>query len=448
MQFAILPLFADTDNGLIFSTGLGGEATGSSRDNLAAGGLLQADFRLWGGFSLGVKGEYGTNFDSIDDSVQTLDIKAFLRIYPLDFFKLHAGVFLQGEMGRLFAWESVATTKHAAGEMVSGWSYGGTVGARFAFPPGEYGNFYLEPFARMGVPILWSGGIVAGYSFHSSAIYSTLSSFVYKPAKTKAPAKEKAPPKKQKSKYVVFTPAHPKSQNLPQTEENHDSDDIDKEQYSEQYTEQFTEQFTAPFEPYNDQYTEPYTEPYTKPYTDQYTDQYNKNQVVNNDIVEPRIVERYIIESQEIIAVEYHHNDIKLAVRDGEPYEFSIAEVFFYKDSASFFGLKRDVVRQNKKILDMVAEFLIAHPSYRLCVEGHANPTTKEYSAARNREELQALQPLSLKRAEKIADMLVARGVNVSRLYIRGNGAEETVVPLEDKEGWWKNRRAEFTLYR
>jgi outer membrane protein OmpA-like peptidoglycan-associated protein len=407
MQFAILPLFADANNNkLIVSTGLGGEVTGSSRDNIAVGGLLQVDFRFWGGLCLGAKGGYSTNFDSVDDSVQALDVKAFLRIYPLDFSSLNTGVFLQGEAGRLFAWESMATTKHAAGEMISGWSYGGTLGARFAFPPGYYGNFYLEPFARMGAPILWSGGIVAGYSFHS---VKNNPFFVYTPQKNKP-------------QYTVFMPApRVENQTLPKAKEpkSEGTFDATKDQYEDWHQEQ-----------------EPYTEPSP--------DQYNQYQY----IAEPRIVERYIIESQEIIAVEYHHNDIKLAVRDGEPHEFSIAEVFFYKDSASFFGLKRGIIQQNKKILDMAAEFLNAHPDYSLCVEGHANPTTKAYSAARNREELQALQPLALLRAEVIADMLVARGVPVSRLYVRSNGGMKTVVPLEDKAGWWKNRRAEFTLYK
>ena len=56
------------------------------------------------------------------------------------------------------------------------------------------------------------------------------------------------------------------------------------------------------------------------------------------------------------------------------------------------------------------------------------------------------LVPLSEARADTVKQMLVEYGVDESRLSTVGMGGRQPVVPREDRDNWWKNRRVEFIL--
>jgi outer membrane protein OmpA-like peptidoglycan-associated protein len=83
---------------------------------------------------------------------------------------------------------------------------------------------------------------------------------------------------------------------------------------------------------------------------------------------------------------------------------------------------------------------------YKVMVEGHANPT-QPAGAARDREETE-LKRISEARAKAVVDLLVRYGVARNRLSSTGVGGSSPVVPYEDRDNWWKNRRVEFILIK
>ncbi len=62
------------------------------------------------------------------------------------------------------------------------------------------------------------------------------------------------------------------------------------------------------------------------------------------------------------------------------------------------------------------------------------------------REHEEVLLPLSEERAEVIMEALIDRGVDEDRLSAVGRGGSEPLVPHDDTENRWKNRRVEFEL--
>jgi outer membrane protein OmpA-like peptidoglycan-associated protein len=100
----------------------------------------------------------------------------------------------------------------------------------------------------------------------------------------------------------------------------------------------------------------------------------------------------------------------------------------------------------NTRILRRIAQILNKFRDYKVQVEGHANPTTAP-GPARDREEAE-LKRLSEDRAKKVVDELARFGVTRSRLYHIGVGGTRTLVPYDDLDNRWKNRRVEFILIK
>ena len=78
-------------------------------------------------------------------------------------------------------------------------------------------------------------------------------------------------------------------------------------------------------------------------------------------------------------------------------------------------------------------------------MEGHAVHIYHE-GERMEREQEEVLLPLSEERAQAVVDALVERGVAEGRLSAAGRGGSEPLVPHEDRENRWKNRRVEFEL--
>jgi hypothetical protein len=160
---------------LAFSVGLGLEANGYPRgvktnDNalkgIGAGGLVSMDLQWSPAFAAGLKGSYNINFDDYT----AWDLQALFRWYFVQSFAPYPrrnNFFIQGEGGIVFQREPIATTTHAADEVVQGWGGGALIGTRFSLKP----NLYIEPYVRAGYPWLWGAGVVIGYTFHY--LYST-----------------------------------------------------------------------------------------------------------------------------------------------------------------------------------------------------------------------------------------------------------------------------------
>jgi flagellar motor protein MotB len=135
-----------------------------------------------------------------------------------------------------------------------------------------------------------------------------------------------------------------------------------------------------------------------------------------------------------------------LVIREGDRLRIMVPSIQFRPNFADFEGLPREVIDENTRIIRRIAQILNQFRDYRVQVEGHANPT-QPVGAARDREE-PSLRSISEARARAIVDLLVRNGVSRSRLTATGAGGSNPIVPFEDRDNWWKNRRVEFYLIR
>ena len=156
--------------------------------------------------------------------------------------------------------------------------------------------------------------------------------------------------------------------------------------------------------------------------------------------------------------------DVLVRREQGDVLRVIVPSIVFAPNSADFInGVTPAQAENNDKILRRIAEVLNKFNTYRVKVEGHANPTTAPGTKARANEEngtksVKGLQPLSDERAKTVVNYLVNLGVQRERLTPIGLGSTRTIVGYykEDEKGkptkalnkdnWWKNRRVEFIL--
>lgn len=94
------------------------------------------------------------------------------------------------------------------------------------------------------------------------------------------------------------------------------------------------------------------------------------------------------------------------------------------------------ITRESRPTLDQTAETLKANPKYDVTIEGHTDDRgTREHNVA-----------LSQKRADAVADYLVSKGVDRSRITTKGAGPDQPVADNGTEEGRAQNRRIEFKL--
>ncbi len=133
-----------------------------------------------------------------------------------------------------------------------------------------------------------------------------------------------------------------------------------------------------------------------------------------------------------------------LVVRDGDRLRVQIASITFEPNSPELVT-ERTSERgaKNAAVLERLVEVFTKYDDYRIRIEGHAvNITGTE------REEREELDPLSEARAESVKEALVERGLAEDRISTLGRGGTEPLVPHDDEENRWKNRRVEFILIR
>jgi len=116
-------------------------------------------------------------------------------------------------------------------------------------------------------------------------------------------------------------------------------------------------------------------------------------------------------------------------------------------------GLDPATAANNDRILRRIAEVLNYFGTYKVKVEGHANPISRPNTRQRITEETRGiyrgdkgLKPLSEERAKAVVDYLVKLGVDRSRLTFVGMGSSKIRAAFSDRANWWKNRRVEFIL--
>jgi hypothetical protein len=127
------------------SVGAGLEANNNNPKGMAYGALVSVGYRLFRFFALGVKGEFNSNFGTSN----TIEAAAWARfVFPIKRLEL----FAQGSAG--------ISSIIIYGDTETRFLYEGGAGVRIPIK-----KFYLEPFARFGLPFLWGAGVVFGYSW-------------------------------------------------------------------------------------------------------------------------------------------------------------------------------------------------------------------------------------------------------------------------------------------
>ncbi|WP_232616833.1 FlgD immunoglobulin-like domain containing protein [Treponema primitia] len=141
-----------------------------------------------------------------------------------------------------------------------------------------------------------------------------------------------------------------------------------------------------------------------------------------------------------------------LVIRDGDNLKIQVPSIVFRANEADFFGKDKDPrfgltqaqIDNNNRVLRRIAQILNKFRDYRVLVEGHANPTSRNPPAAEAQGDLN----LSERRAKAVVDFLVGFGVNRGRLSSVGRGSTRPIIVFDDHDNWWKNRRVEFILIK
>lgn len=139
------------------------------------------------------------------------------------------------------------------------------------------------------------------------------------------------------------------------------------------------------------------------------------------------------------------NTDVFVTKENGQ-LKIQISSIHFVPDEADYKNLEQEKVEQNMQTLDRLAEILKRYDDYDITVEGHATHEYLQNEEAMEWEQENELLPLSKDRAEAIKEALVERGVSEAQLSTEGVGGADPVVPHNDLENRWKNRRVEFIL--
>jgi peptidoglycan-associated lipoprotein len=101
------------------------------------------------------------------------------------------------------------------------------------------------------------------------------------------------------------------------------------------------------------------------------------------------------------------------------------------------FAVDRSAIRpEDEAVLDANAGWIRTNAGAQILIEGHAD---QRGTSAHNRA-------LAERRARATRDALVARGIEASRITIRGYGEERPVCADRTDSCWAKNRRAHFLV--
>lgn len=134
-----------------------------------------------------------------------------------------------------------------------------------------------------------------------------------------------------------------------------------------------------------------------------------------------------------------------LVVAEGDIYRIMVPNIQFAPFSPNLFDVTSEQLQKNLQTLRDLARVLKRFPEYDITIEGHAvhqvfDPVGKAV------EQSDELLPLSEGRAEEVRQALIILGIERDRLSAVGYGGARPIVPHEDFENQWRNRRVEFVL--
>jgi outer membrane protein OmpA-like peptidoglycan-associated protein len=116
--------------------------------------------------------------------------------------------------------------------------------------------------------------------------------------------------------------------------------------------------------------------------------------------------------------------------------------IYFAPNGASFSGLGSRINAANNEALAGVVAVLHKYPTYRVRVTGYAN------SVSTSAREERTLLQLSEERAKAAAAMLGFYGISERRIVTSGRGSANPIAGRSNRNDWYRNRRAEFTIIR
>jgi outer membrane protein OmpA-like peptidoglycan-associated protein len=138
-----------------------------------------------------------------------------------------------------------------------------------------------------------------------------------------------------------------------------------------------------------------------------------------------------------------------LVIRDGDKLKIRIASITFPANSADLSAVVDiEKAARNDKTLQRLFEIFKKYSAYQIRIEGHANITRYWSASEADKENKEELIPLSLARAEAVKQALVKLGLDGGRISVIGLGGSTPIVPFDDEENRWKNRRVEFILIK
>ena len=95
---------------------------------------------------------------------------------------------------------------------------------------------------------------------------------------------------------------------------------------------------------------------------------------------------------------------------------------------------KFSLTAKSIQALKGVSELMQRNPKITLSIEGHADERgTREYNLA-----------LGQRRAESVANYLIANGISINRLTVKSYGEERPLALGSNDSAWSKNRRVEI----
>ncbi|MDE1253771.1 OmpA family protein [Vibrio aestuarianus] len=105
-------------------------------------------------------------------------------------------------------------------------------------------------------------------------------------------------------------------------------------------------------------------------------------------------------------------------------------------DGSSFEHDSSTLTQQSEETLDKLVTYLNTYPQSRVEITGHTDSTG---AAAYN-------QKLSEKRAQAVADAVIAKGIEASRITAKGEGESKPIASNDTVEGRKLNRRVDIVI--
>ena len=122
-------------------------------------------------------------------------------------------------------------------------------------------------------------------------------------------------------------------------------------------------------------------------------------------------------------------------------WRINVPSFSFDPNAATFNNLTRAQRKDLENTLSDVVQKIKTIEGGIVTVEAYANNVSNT-----QKEQVEELLPLSQKRAEVIAAMIIERGIAKEDVRAAGRGGENPIAAWEDRANWWKNRRIEFVI--